>query len=436
MAGKNGPDPSREDDGGKPGQEALAEQQTAEAQRPRPDPGTEAPLAEEQERARLAVEGGGLGTWDRDLPTGETVWNDFLYDLLGRDPASAVTGETFFDYIHPDDLPRVREHVENALESGTDFADEFRVVREDGEVRWLASRGRIYRADAARPVRMTGVNFDVTERKQAEQELVRTRCMLENLVSTAPVGFAYFDRDLRFRLLNERLAEINGTPVADHLGKTVQDIVPELAPAAREMAQQILETGEPVKGRQFRGETRREPGVERRWSESWYPVRDASDTIVGFGVVVEDITERVRAQEALRQSEERYRSIVLDAPIPVMLHALDGEVLALSQAFTKVTGYTRRDIPTYRKWVQKAYGVSADEAKKLEAELRVEHMRTDSRRRRSEETVRTKSGEARTWLVHGSYVRRASDDRGLMVTMGLDITERREAEARIRDLAR
>ncbi|MFO7897686.1 MAG: PAS domain-containing protein, partial [Planctomycetota bacterium] len=63
-------------------------------------------------------------------------------------------------------------------------------------------------------------------------------------------------------------------------------------------------------------------------------------------------------------------------------------------------------------------------------------MRTDSRRRRSEETVRTKSGEARTWLVHGSYVRRASDDRGLMVTMGLDITERREAEARIRDLAR
>ncbi|MFW6158838.1 MAG: PAS domain-containing protein, partial [Planctomycetota bacterium] len=83
-----------------------------------------------------------------------------------------------------------------------------------------------------------------------------------------------------------------------------------------------------------------------------------------------------------------------------------------------------------------AYGVSADEARALEAELRVEHMRTDSRRRRSEETIRTRSGETRTWLVHGSYVRRASDDRGLMVTMGLDISERREAEAAMRDLAR
>ena len=138
----------------------------------------------------------------------------------------------------------------------------------------------------------------------------------------------------------------------------------------------------------------------------------------------------------LRASEQRYRNVITDAPIPVMLHTVEGDVLALSRHFTEATGYTRRDIPTYRAWLQKAYGASADAARALEAKLRVEHMQPDARRRRTEETIRTKSGEERIWLVCGSYVRRALDDHNLMVTMALNVTEHRQAEAALRDLAK
>jgi PAS domain S-box-containing protein len=262
-------------------------------------------LRESRERLQLAVEGGELGTWDRDLRTGEPTWNDFLYNLLGRKRGSPVTGETFFEYVHPDDRDRVHRHFEETVDSREDFVDEFRIVRDDGEVRWLAARGRVYCDDDGRPLRMAGVNFDITDRK--------------------------------------------------------------------------------------------------------------------------------RAETALRRNEERFRSVIADAPVPVMLYALDGEILTLSRTFTEITGYSARDIPTYRDWVRKAYGLSEEEARKAEATLRCEQMRTDKRRRRTEETVRTKSGDTRTWLMRGSYVRRSSDDRDLMVSMALDVTDRKRAEEALRE---
>jgi len=133
---------------------------------------SEKALKESEEQLRIAVEGGRLGTWHRNLNTGETIWNRYLYKLLGRDPdGPPVTGETFFRYIHPDDVRRVREHVDETFRKGNDFFDEFRVVREDKEVRWLAAAARVYRDEKGRPIRLAGVNYDITERKRAEEKI-------------------------------------------------------------------------------------------------------------------------------------------------------------------------------------------------------------------------------------------------------------------------
>ncbi|MFO1399171.1 MAG: ATP-binding protein [Burkholderiales bacterium] len=205
-------------------------------------------------------------------------------------------------------------------------------------------------ARGIKPPGRAGIGFvaeDVKVRRHAEAELQRTKVLLETLLTTAPIGFGYFDCNLRFVMINDRLAQINGLPIAAHLGRTISDILPTLAPTARDVTDRILATGEPVIGHEFCGETPRVPGVIRQWSESWFPVRDPEGAIAGFGVIVEEITERKRAAEALarstaalRESEERYRALVsMLTDVPWTSNAA-GELLEPQPAFEAFTGTT------------------------------------------------------------------------------------------------
>jgi PAS domain S-box-containing protein len=140
-------------------------------------------IRDREERLRLVVAGADVGTWERDLITDETRWNRRMYELLGRDcEGPEVTGQTFFGYIHEHDLDRVRAHAEEVIKKGSEFKDELRIVREDGEVHWLAAAGHVYRDEAGRPVRLAGINFDITERKMAEEALREAHDKLEERV--------------------------------------------------------------------------------------------------------------------------------------------------------------------------------------------------------------------------------------------------------------
>ena len=129
-------------------------------------------LKESEERLRLALDAGLMGMWDHNLVTDEIVWSPRLYELLGRDPhGQEISGGTFFEYIHPEDRPRVETHIEQWMESGEEFIDEFRIVRQDGAVCWFASAGRLFRDETGRPVRIIGINYDISEAKQHVEDL-------------------------------------------------------------------------------------------------------------------------------------------------------------------------------------------------------------------------------------------------------------------------
>jgi PAS domain S-box-containing protein len=136
---------------------------------------------------------------------------------------------------------------------------------------------------------------DITDRKRAED----SRALVETVFRTAPVGFAFFDRDLRFVHLNERLAEMNGLAVEAHLGRTLQEVLPQRAGRVVARLRQVLETEEPVSA-EFTETSASGPRGPRAWSTAYYPVRAPDGEVVGVGAVVEEITER-KWEEAKRE---------------------------------------------------------------------------------------------------------------------------------------
>jgi len=131
-------------------------------------------LQEIHEQLDLATRSAAIGTWDANVPAGTARWNEQLYLLLGLAPRPGATEyvERFFSFIHPADRENSRRRVEAAINTtAEDFKDEFRIVRADGTIRWLASQGRIYRDAEGQPVRMAGVNYDITDVKESEAAL-------------------------------------------------------------------------------------------------------------------------------------------------------------------------------------------------------------------------------------------------------------------------
>src|SRR5947209_3216562 len=107
-----------------------------------------------------------------------------------------------------------------------------------------------------------------------------------------------------------------------------------------------------------------------------------------------DITARKQTEEALRQSEEQFRRVIVDAPIPVIMHTEDGEILQISNEWSRLSGYTRADLPTYQRWLELAYG---PEAPRVAAHVR-DLFRMQTGTREAEFVITTRSGERRTWV--------------------------------------
>lgn len=178
---------------------------------------------------------------------------------------------------------------------------------------------------------------DITERKRTEAalrenqiQLQRQLAEIETIYQSAPIGLSVLDPDLRFMRINERLAKMNGFSIEAHIGRKVQDLLPNLADAAEQLLRPILATGEPVLNIEITGETPAQPGVQRTWLESFLPLKDG-ERIIGISVVCEEITERKRAQQSLQESEATLRLFAQYAPAGIAMLDRDMRYIIASQ---------------------------------------------------------------------------------------------------------
>ena len=129
-------------------------------------------LAESRQRLALTLTSSGIGTWDRDIASDTILWDEAQHRIMGTDPADGERDwASFIKIIHPKDAPRVESEIKKALAGEKDHVSEYRFLRPNGEVRTLEARGHVIRDAGGRPLRMIGTSMDITERKQAEEEL-------------------------------------------------------------------------------------------------------------------------------------------------------------------------------------------------------------------------------------------------------------------------
>ena len=129
-----------------------------------------------------------------------------------------------------------------------------------------------------------------------------------NLLQHLPAGLAFIDTDFRFQLINDALAAINGLPRADHLGRTVAEVLPQLWPILEPVFRRVFDSGEPVLGVESEGELA--PGQTRQWVGHYYPITEEDGRIAGLGALVFEITARKKTEAALRHQELLYRSLI------------------------------------------------------------------------------------------------------------------------------
>ena len=202
--------------------------------------------------------------------------------------------------------------------------------------------------------------FDITDLKKTEEALKQSQELiskqLEEIKSyydNAPVGLAVLDRELRYIRVNNRLAEINGISAEQHIGKTVREVVPSVAEQAEELPRKIIRSGEAVRNIELIGETAACPDEKRTWLESWIPIKDAFGKVTALYVMADDITERKKAEETLKENEQLYHTVFDNSQDGFQLIELvydkhgkpiDHKFLKVNHAYEEIIGVKAEEI--------------------------------------------------------------------------------------------
>jgi diguanylate cyclase (GGDEF)-like protein/PAS domain S-box-containing protein len=342
--------------------------------------------------------------------------------VLGYDPEEAIGTMNVLDYVHPYDLPQVLEETEEALSKGgvaTNKA-EYRFRHRDGSWRWMESVGT-YLLDDPHVRGVVVTSRDVTERKQAEEKL-RFQARLLDAVGEAVIAL---DMEGRILYWNRAAEEMYGWSSEEAMGRRLREmVIPEnLRGRAEDIAAQLRE------GRNWTGEfvVHRRDGTTFSVQGTNTPIFGEDGDLVGVIGVLRGITERKEAEEALKESEQRFKRSFRDAAIGMALVGTDGRFLQVNRSLCEIVGYREEDL------LGKTF---QDITHPDDLEADVEQLR------------RTLAGEIETYQMEKRYLHKNGHVVWILLSVSLvhdeeveplyfisqiqDITERKRAEERLR----
>ena len=255
---------------------------------------------ETEERLQLALAAtDAVGTWDWDIGEDRFIADAHFAQLHGIDPTMAgqLPISEYLHGVHPEDRALIARSIKHCITHGTEYAEEYRLLQPDGELRWVFARGRCYKDHHGRPIRFLGAALDLTERKHTEQALRQSQTELQLIINAMPILISYVDREERFRLNNAAYLDWYGLTPQELYGRTILEVLGEEAYALR--APHIAEA---LCGRPgcFSISTPHRDGSIRQALMNYLPRHGADGAVNGFYIFVIDETERKKTEEALR----------------------------------------------------------------------------------------------------------------------------------------
>ena len=254
-----------------------------------------------EERLRLAQQAARIGTFEWNIETGVNTWTPELEAMYGLPLGGFGRTQTAFEnLVHPDDRARIMELNHQAFKTGLPTTGEWRVIWPDGSVHWIAGGWQVFMNQSAQPIRVIGVNMDVTERIVTEDRLRE----YERAVENAEEMIAVVDGEYRYLIANRQFLQMRNMTREQVVGHFAHEV----------LNKEVFETAvKPKLDECFQGKVVRyelkysypELG-ERDILVSYFPI-EGSGGIDRVACILQDITERKRSEESLRESEQRFR---------------------------------------------------------------------------------------------------------------------------------
>lgn len=378
-------------------------------------------LRESENRLILALAGAQMSVWEWDLETNSILWSPEFFKITGvQKDASGSTLESFTNLIHPQDADRVRTSAEKALADQSLFAEEFRIIRPDGELRWLSNLGRAEYDSSRKHLQLIGTVQDITSRKRAENALRQSEEKYRLLFENNPLPMWIYDLEtLKILKVNDAAVSHYGYSAAEFMSMTIKDIRP-----SEDVPKLLENVAHVTNGIDKAGIWR-----HRKKDGTLIQVEIVSHIIEFEGrraelVLANDITERKRTEDELHDSEERFRQLADHIEeVFWITDARSGQEIYINSAAERIWGFSAENMRhTPNRFIEAVFPEDRDMV------LRAIEKQRNGQRTELEYRIAHTDGSVR-WIWDRAFP--VFDDSGNVVRLaGLaaDITERKLAD--------